>query len=83
MFRAGVWGVQVLRGASVREYFGRRAFGSNHGMVIAHMTFGGMIGPPLVGWIFDARTSYSLAWLVLLVTNLIAVPVVLGVIKHQ
>jgi MFS family permease len=82
-FGLGFGGVQVLRGASVREYFGRRAFGSIHGMVIAHMTFGGMIGPPLVGWIFDARTSYSLAWLVLLATNLIAVPVVLGVKKHQ
>ena len=80
-FGLGFGGVQVLRGASVREYFGRKAFGSIYGMVIAPMTFGGMIGPPLVGWIFDVRTSYSLAWLVLLITNLIAVAVVLGVKK--
>jgi sugar phosphate permease len=80
-FGLGFGGVQVLRGASVREYFGRKAFGSIHGMVIAHMTFGGMVGPPLVGWIFDVRTSYGLAWMILLVMNLVAVPVVLGAKK--
>jgi MFS family permease len=56
------------------EYFGRRSFGSINGLLSGIHTVGTITGPVLAGLIYDARGSYSLAWLVLGVAILAAVP---------
>ena len=52
-----------LRVGIVREQFGRKAFGTIQGMVVAVITIGGLSGPVFAGWVFDSRGSYQLAWL--------------------
>ncbi len=69
----------ALRSAAVREYFGRKAFGSIHGMIITIHTIGGIIGPAFAGWVFDRHGSYRMAWFILTVATLSAVPVVLAI----
>lgn len=69
----------ALRSAAVREYFGRRAFGSIHGMIITIHTVGGIIGPAFAGWVFDINGSYRMAWLILTLATLSAVPVILAI----
>jgi MFS family permease len=51
--------------AVVREYFGSANLGTILGLVMGVMTVGPMIGPPLVGWMFDSSGSYGGAWFVL------------------
>lgn len=61
-FGPAVGGSLVLRSAIIRKQFGRRAFGSIQGLVVAIMTVGGIIGPALAGWVFDVTGSYGIAW---------------------
>jgi len=58
------WGVAALRGAILREYFGREAFGKILGILTGFAAIGGSIGPILAGWVFDTLGSYRLIWLV-------------------
>ena len=53
----------VLRGAVLREYFGRDYFGKMLGVVMGSASIGGIIGPTLAGWVFDATGSYQYLWL--------------------
>ena len=71
------WGVIALRGAIVREYFGRKAFGKILGILTAVTAIGGSIGPILVGWVFDTLGSYRVIWLVFSGLNSLAVWVLL------
>ncbi len=54
----------VLRGAIVREYFGRHAFGKMIGIIMGSASIGGIIGPTFAGWIFDTLGSYHFVWFV-------------------
>lgn len=76
-------GANVLRSTMIREYFGRIAFGSIHGLIMAIMTLGGFIGPALAGWIFDVRGSYQVAWLIFAVTLLPAGLMVYAIRKES
>ena len=67
------WGVAALRGAILREYFGREAFGKILGILTGFATIGGSIGPILAGWVFDTLGSYRLIWLVFSGLNSLAV----------
>ena len=67
------WGVAALRGAILREYFGREAFGKILGIMTALTAIGGSIGPILAGWVFDTLGSYRLIWLVFSGLNSLAV----------
>jgi hypothetical protein len=58
------WGAQPLRGAIVREYFGRISFGSIIGLLSGIATIARIIGPTLAGWSFDTFGGYYVIWLV-------------------
>jgi len=64
VFPPSFGGTMVLRGAILREYFGKESFGKMIGMVMSSASVGGIIGPTLAGWIFDSRGSYLLAWII-------------------
>ncbi len=76
-FGPGFGGIQVLRGVIVREHFGRRRYGTVHGLVLAVMTLGGFIGPALAGWVFDLTGSYRPSWMALTLASLASVPLIL------
>ncbi len=58
-------GTMVLRGAILREYFGKESFGKMIGMVMSSASIGGIVGPTFAGWVFDTMGTYLLAWIIL------------------
>lgn len=56
-------GMIVLRGATVRDYFGRESFGKMIGMVMGSSSVGSILGPTLAGWAFDTVGSYLFIWI--------------------
>lgn len=80
-FSPAFGGALALRSAMLREYFGRQAFGSIQGLMMAVITLGGIIGPAFAGWVFDVRGSYQLAWLSFTATTLTVVPLMLAIGK--
>ncbi len=55
------------------RYFGRKAFGSILGTMIACLAPMGLLAPVYFGWIFDTTTSYNIAFITALVLSLLAV----------
>ena len=49
----------VVRGAIVREYFGRDSFGKMLGIIMGSASIGGIIGPTLAGWSYDTWGKLS------------------------
>lgn len=64
LFSSGSGGSMVLRGAILREYFGRDSLGKILGITMGFASIGGIIGPILAGWVFDTLGSYNLIWFV-------------------
>ena len=64
LFSPGYGGGMVLRGAILREYFGRDSFGKILGITMGCSAAGGIIGPTLAGWVFDTVGSYKSIWLI-------------------
>ena len=62
-FPSGHGGGIVLRGAILREYFGRDSFGKILGIVFGCASIGTIIGPTLAGWVFDTLGNYDVVWL--------------------
>lgn len=62
-YSTGLGGITVLRGAILREYFGRDSFGKMLGILMGAGSIGGIIGPTLAGWVFDTLGSYHPVWL--------------------
>jgi len=56
-------GVGILLASINAEYFGLQSLGAITGAIIFANNIGGAIGPPLAGYIFDARDSYLLAFI--------------------
>ncbi len=63
-FSVGYGGLAVLRGAFLREYYGRNFFGKLIGIMMGFGAGGGVIGPTGAGWVFDRTGSYHFVWLV-------------------
>ncbi len=76
-------GALALRSAMLREYFGRKSFGSIQGLIIGVMTIGGIFGPAFAGWVFDLKGSYQIAWLIFILATLVAMPPILAIRKHS
>ncbi len=58
------WGGSVTTRLTIlREYFGRRSFGTIMGFVSGVMMVGNISGAPLAGWIYDTWGTYRGAWL--------------------
>ncbi len=64
IFPPGFGGTMVLRGAILREYFGRAALGKMLGIVMGSAATGGVIGPTLAGWVYDTSGDYRQIWLI-------------------
>jgi MFS family permease len=62
-FPPGFGGLMVLRGAILRDYFGKDYFGKMLGIIMGSASIGGIIGPTLAGWVFDSMGSYRFIWL--------------------
>jgi len=62
-FSNGFGGIAVLRGALLREYYGRYNFGKLLGIMMGFGACGGIIGPTIAGWVFDRMESYYFVWL--------------------
>ena len=64
VFPPSYGGATVLRGAVLREYFGRESFGKMMGILMGSSSVGGIIGPTLAGWVFDSFGTYQSLWIV-------------------
>ena len=64
LFSPGYGGGMVVRGAILREYFGRDSFGKILGIIMGCAAVGGIIGPTLAGLVFDILGSYQPIWLI-------------------
>jgi MFS transporter, OFA family, oxalate/formate antiporter len=81
LFPPGFGGMITLRGAMLREYFGRMAFGRLIGLVMGASAVGGIIGPTLAGFIFDATGSYYFTWIAIGIPCSVTVFLMLSVEK--
>lgn len=63
LFPPNFGGLTVLRVAVLRESFGLRSFGRLLGILMGTASLGGIIGPPLAGWVFDNWQSYYYIWI--------------------
>lgn len=61
-FSMGIGGITVLRGAILREYYGRDSFGKMIGIVMGFGAAGGIVGPTLAGFVFDTIGNYQIVW---------------------
>ena len=60
------FGARIPLGTAIRgEYFGRKAFGTIMGLSAVPMAVFMMAGPIFAGWMFDARGSYFIAFIIL------------------
>ena len=73
IFPPGYGGGIVLRGAILREYFGRDSFGKILGITYGSGAIGGIIGPTLAGWVFDTLGTYHVVWLAFCGFNALAI----------
>jgi len=58
--------------SATKDYFGMKNFGVNYGFVFTAWGVGGILGPILSGWIFDASKNFNNAYLIASVCLLIA-----------
>jgi len=77
LFSPALGGTVSLRGAMVREYFGRASFGRLFGIIMGIAAIGGVIGPIVAGWSFDKLGSYHSVWLWFAGTTVIALVLIL------
>jgi len=63
LFGFGYGGSTATRPSIVAEYFGRANYGTILGLVVGINAIGGIVGPPLAGWVFDTWDSYQGVWL--------------------
>ena len=75
----GFGGLIPLRPALQVEFFGMRAFATIQGLLMAFITVGGIVAPLFAGWMFDINDSYRLAFILLGVATLAAIPMVMAV----
>ena len=68
LFPAGFGGGMVLRGAILREYFGRQSFGKLIGITLGFAAIGEAVGPAAAAWTYDTLGAYQLVWLALCAT---------------
>lgn len=77
LFPLAFGGAVPLRGAIVREYFGRASFGRLFGIIMSTASIGRIIGPIAAGYTFDRMGTYHPIWLCFAGTTVIAVVLLL------
>jgi MFS family permease len=63
-----------IRPVLLAQLFGTRSLGSLSGMLQATALASGVVGPVLMGWIFDVRGDYSLAINIFIFTTALSLP---------
>lgn len=81
LFGIGYGGVNALRIALAREYFGRTHFGSINGLVMGISVVGSIVAPPLAGWVYDTWGSYQLVWFAFSALPIVALGAILTLPK--
>ena len=72
------WGAPIpLKPAIQADYFGTKSIGTIMGLLMLTATIGGLASPIIAGRIFDVTGSYHLAWQILGLITLPAVPLML------
>jgi len=66
-------GLYTLISPMVAELFGLRSHGVIFGIVTFIATIGGVIGPVVIGYIFDITSSYQLGFIILAAASIIAI----------
>lgn len=77
LFGPGYGGVITLRLTLQAECFGRKAFGTIQGAIMAIMILGTMTGPFLTGMYYDSYGDYRKVWLIMAIAILIVIPLAL------
>ena len=67
----------------VSSNFGLAEYGSIFGLVSVNMAVGGAIGPLVAGSVFDAAGGYHWAFIIFIISYLVAIPTVLLVRRPQ
>ena len=70
-----------VRFALIADLFGRRNYGSVMGIMMTTSAIFGVVGPVLVGWLFDVRGNYREPFALMAFSVLIAIPLILTVGK--
>ena len=68
-----------VRFALIADFFGRRHYGSVMGLMMTASTVFGVVGPVLVGYIFDVRGNYRDPFVLMSFSVLISIPIVLSI----
>lgn len=66
-----------VRFAMIADMFGRRHYGSVMGVLMTTSAIFGIVGPVLVGWIFDVRGNYREPFILMAVTVMVSIPLIL------
>lgn len=83
LFSPGFGGSMVVRGAILREYFGKASFGKMLGIVLGSASIGGILGPTLAGYAFDRFGSYTMVWQLMSAVSMMAVVLALRMKPSQ
>ena len=83
LFAPGFGGSMVVRGAILREYFGKASFGKMLGIVLGSASIGGILGPTLAGYAFDRLGGYALVWQLMSAVSMVAVVLALRMKPSQ
>ena len=67
-------GMIPARGVLVSNYFGPRSFGALQGLTRSVTVFSGMMGPIMMGFVFDLTDSYVISLYVLAAVCAVAIP---------
>jgi MFS family permease len=78
----GFGGLIPLRPTLQIEFFGMTAFATVQGLLMAFITFGTIVAPPFAGWVYDVAGSYRLAFIVLAIATVLAVPMILSTFRR-
>jgi MFS family permease len=67
LFGSGWGGMVASQSPIVADLFGMRSHGVILGMIVSTITFGSAVGPVIAGAIFDASSSYTVAFIICVV----------------
>jgi MFS family permease len=66
----GTGGMSAMHSSMAADSFGERSFGTVMGMLTICYAGGGMVGPPMAGFVFDFTTSYFIPFSIVLLLML-------------
>ena len=83
IFGLGFGAVIPLRPVLQAEYFGLKAFGTIQGVTLTVTTIFAVAGPVMAGLLYDASGTYRLAFMLLALGPMCAIPMALSIGRTQ